>query len=150
MTPLIWMPVVVVVFLVFCTILFAAGNHSWTHNLARLRRSRVTINPIAPYRQEVRSVGLLPLAGCARDDKACLRCVEVDRCLAHRLTELGLTPGVELRVIRDTAGPMLVAVRGSRVALGRELAEKMWVEVCPPAGEMETVFCPGTTGNQIP
>jgi ferrous iron transport protein A len=149
MTPANWLPVVVVVCLVFCPILFAAATHSWTHTLARRRRSRVTNCPIAQNRQEVQSIGLLPLARCARNDKACLRCVEVDRCLAHRLTELGLTPGVELRVIRDTAGPMLVAVRGSRVALGRELAEKMWVEVCPPAGEMETAFCSGITGNQI-
>jgi ferrous iron transport protein A len=79
----------------------------------------------------------LPLAQCVRDDKACLRCLEVDRCLIHRLTELGLTPGVELRVVQDTGGPMLVSVRGSRVALGRDLTEKMWVELTSPLHDIE-------------
>jgi DtxR family Mn-dependent transcriptional regulator len=59
-----------------------------------------------------------------------LRCMEVDRCLVRRLTELGLTPGVELQVVQD-GGPMLVSVRGSRVALGRELADNVWVELHP-------------------
>jgi Fe2+ transport system protein FeoA len=73
--------------------------------------------------------GLLPLSDCPRDRTACLRCLQVDRCVVHRLLELGLTPGVELRVVQDNGGPMLVSVRGSRVALGRDLAENMWVEV---------------------
>jgi Fe2+ transport system protein FeoA len=53
----------------------------------------------------------------------------VERCVAHRLLELGLTPGAELRVVQDSGGPMVVSVRGSRVALGRELAERLWVEL---------------------
>jgi DtxR family Mn-dependent transcriptional regulator len=60
--------------------------------------------------------------------------MEGDHCLVHRLTELGLTPGVELQVVQD-GGPMLVSVRGSRVALGRELADNVWVELHPFSGE---------------
>lgn len=78
---------------------------------------------------ELLASGLLPLSDCPRNQKACLRCMQVDRCVAHRLLELGLTPGVELRVVHDGGGPMLVSVRGSRVALGRELVENLWVEV---------------------
>jgi Fe2+ transport system protein FeoA len=58
--------------------------------------------------------------------------MQVDRCILRRLLELGLTPGVEVRVVQDAGGPMLVSVRGSRVALGRDLAEKMWVELATP------------------
>ena len=56
-------------------------------------------------------------------------CLQVDRCVIHRLLEMGLTPGTAVRVVQDAGGPMLLSVRGSRVALGRDLAEKLWVEV---------------------
>jgi ferrous iron transport protein A len=150
MTPANWLSVFVVLILALCTILFVASNRPLTLNPARRRQPSAKPLAVSQNALELRSVGLLPLAGCTRDDKACLRCVEVDRCLAHRLTELGLTPGVELRVIHNTSGPMVLAVRGSRVALGRDLAEKMWVEMCPPASVVETIFCPATVTISTP
>ena len=75
------------------------------------------------------AAGWRPLVDCPRNCDACLRCLKVDRCVIHRLRELGLTPGTEVRVVQDAGGPMLLSVRGSRVALGRDLAEKLWVEV---------------------
>ena len=48
---------------------------------------------------------------------------------------MGLTPGVELRVVQDNGGPMLVSVRGSRVALGRDLADNLWVEMGAPRSD---------------
>lgn len=53
--------------------------------------------------------------------------IEAGKKLKHRLTELGLTPGVSLTVIQDNGGPLLVSVRDSRVALGRGMADKMLV-----------------------
>jgi ferrous iron transport protein A len=150
MTPSNWLSVFVVLILALCAFLFAAGNRPLILNPARRRQPSAKAIAISQNALELRSIGLLPLARCTRDDKACLRCVEVDRCLAHRLTELGLTPGVELRVIHNTNGPMVLAVRGSRVALGRDLAEKMWVEMCPPATVGETIFCPATVPNSTP
>lgn len=48
--------------------------------------------------------------------------------LTHRLSELGLTPGVELLIVHDSGGPLLLAVRDSRVAVGRGMAHKIRVE----------------------
>ncbi len=48
--------------------------------------------------------------------------------LCHRLAELGLTPGVEFEVLQRGGGPMIVAVRGSRLALGHGTAKRMIVE----------------------
>lgn len=45
----------------------------------------------------------------------------------RRLVELGLTPGINLRVLQDSGGPMILAVRDSRLALGRGMAEKLSV-----------------------
>ncbi len=47
--------------------------------------------------------------------------------LNHRLVELGLTPGVRLRVMQDSGGPLIIAVRDSRIALGRGMACKLTV-----------------------
>ncbi len=54
--------------------------------------------------------------------------------MARRLAELGLTPGVCLRVVQDAGGPLLVSVRNSRVALGRGIADKLTVQVLSTTG----------------
>lgn len=48
----------------------------------------------------------------------------------RRLAALGLTPGVEMTVMQDEGGPLLVCVRESRIALGRGLAHKVLVADC--------------------
>ncbi len=47
----------------------------------------------------------------------------------RRLVELGLTPGVHLKVMQDSGGPLIIAVRDSRIALGRGMAEKISVSI---------------------
>jgi Fe2+ transport system protein FeoA len=49
--------------------------------------------------------------------------------LTRRLAEMGLTRGVTLQVVQDGGGPLLIAVRGSRVAIGRGMAHKLLVAV---------------------
>ena len=132
MTPALWIPLSLVLAMGIVLALLLS-----TDNGRRLlvRRSQ----PVAATErvEELLAAGLLPLSDCPRDRTACLRCLQVDRCVVHRLLELGLTPGVELRVVQDNGGPMLVSVRGSRVALGRDLADNLWVEMnqMPPAHE---------------
>lgn len=46
---------------------------------------------------------------------------------AQRLTELGLTPGVTLRVMQDSGSALLIAVGDSRLALDRGLAQSVVV-----------------------
>lgn len=48
----------------------------------------------------------------------------------HRLAELGLTPGVEMTVVQDAGGPLMLCVRDSRIAVGRGMAHKMEVMLC--------------------
>jgi len=54
--------------------------------------------------------------------------ITAGRRLTHRLTELGLTPGVSFEVMHDHGGPLLLAVRNTRLALGRGMASKILVE----------------------
>ena len=51
--------------------------------------------------------------------------------LRRRLAELGLTPGVELTVLQNTGGPVMVCVRNSRLALGRQMAHQLDVLPLP-------------------
>ncbi len=50
--------------------------------------------------------------------------------IRRRLADMGLTPGETLRIVQaGSSGPLLVAVRGSRLALGRGMAHKIMVEL---------------------
>ena len=49
--------------------------------------------------------------------------------LQRRLADMGLTPGVQIRVVNSQmSGPVLIDLRGSRVALGRGIAQKIIVK----------------------
>jgi len=48
--------------------------------------------------------------------------------LQRRLADLGLTPGVQIRVINSQRpGPVVIDIRGSRLALGYGIAHKIMV-----------------------
>ncbi|PUA31949.1 MAG: hypothetical protein B7O98_08155 [Zestosphaera tikiterensis] len=50
--------------------------------------------------------------------------------LMLRLAELGITPGSIVRVVKVFgSGPILLDVKGSRIAIGRGAAMKIFVEV---------------------
>ena len=51
------------------------------------------------------------------------------RSITQRLVELGLTPGTNLQVIQDSGGPLIINVRRSKIALGRAMAEKLFVVI---------------------
>lgn len=52
-----------------------------------------------------------------------------ERQVKSRLASLGVTPGVQVDMIRNYGhGPLIVTVRGTRVALGRGEASR--IEVC--------------------
>lgn len=53
----------------------------------------------------------------------------VKRGFEKRLMDMGLTPGTEVLVIKSAPfhGPLEVLVRGSRLALGRGMAERVFV-----------------------
>ena len=51
------------------------------------------------------------------------------RGIRSKLYNMGLVPGVNLRVLnRNGQGPVMIAVKDSRLALGRGMAEKIIVE----------------------
>ena len=54
------------------------------------------------------------------------------RAVNNRLTSLGFTPGVRVHMTQNYGrGPLIVTVRGTRVALGRGEAAKILIEQVP-------------------
>ncbi len=69
---------------------------------------------------------IFPLSMVSIGQKVRLQQITGGKRLTHHLVEMGLTPGVELTVIQKS-GPLLIAVRDSRIAIGRGMACKMQV-----------------------
>lgn len=94
------------------------------------------------------SVCPLTHAPLGQDLRLCQLCE--GRRMARRLAELGLTPGVCLRIVQDAGGPLLVSVRNSRIALGRGIADKLHVEVLQPAEESDTQVIESVGQAELP
>lgn len=71
--------------------------------------------------------GTFPLAMAGIGEDLRLESVRGGEKLIHRLTAMGLTPGVTFRIVQDAGGPLLLSVRDSRIALGRGMAQKVMV-----------------------
>jgi Fe2+ transport system protein FeoA len=72
---------------------------------------------------------MIPLAMASVGETVRLESIRGGEHLVHRLTALGLTPGVEFSIVQDSGGPLLISVRDSRIALGRGMAHKMMVSL---------------------
>lgn len=48
------------------------------------------------------------------------------RGVIQRLAEMGILPGVRIKVIANSGGPIIIALGNSRIALGRGLASKIF------------------------
>jgi len=79
-----------------------------------------------PLRQ---TSGALPLSLLGPGERARLLSINAGENLTSRLNAMGLTPGVEVMVIQDAGGPLLLSVRDSRLAVGRGMAQKILVEI---------------------
>jgi len=70
----------------------------------------------------------MPLAMARPGELVTVTGIRAGRGLQRRLADMGLTPGVQIRVINSGAsGPVLIDLRGTRVALGRGIAQKIVV-----------------------
>ena len=71
----------------------------------------------------------MPLTMVAEGRTARLREVRGGHGVRGRLAAMGLVPGSEIEVLRNSGtGPFVVVVRNSRIVLGRGMAMKIEVE----------------------
>ena len=70
----------------------------------------------------------MPLEVVQAGRRVRLIAVNAGRGLQGRLAAMGLVPGVEIKVLRNSVhGPFLIEVKGSRIMLGRGMAQKILV-----------------------
>ena len=82
----------------------------------------------------------VPLAGARAGVNVKVVNVAGGIALQSRLMGLGLIPSARLEVIRnDRRGPMILALRRTRIGIGRAMAEKVQVQILStaPAGRGE-------------
>jgi ferrous iron transport protein A len=78
---------------------------------------------------------MMPLSMASPGDTVKVTGVKAGWGLQRRLADLGLTPGVTVRVISSgRPGPVVLDVRGSRLALGHGVAHKIMVSAGGSAG----------------
>jgi Fe2+ transport system protein FeoA len=72
---------------------------------------------------------MMPLAMVSPGEQVRLLAINGGQRLRKRLADLGLNLGTTVRVLqRDARGPLILAVKDSRLALGRGMAHKIMVE----------------------
>ncbi|MEM2084226.1 MAG: FeoA domain-containing protein [Nitrososphaerota archaeon] len=79
---------------------------------------------------EGRIEDILPLTSLKQGEKGIITFMYGGRGLVRRLTEMGLTPGTEVIIVKEAPfhGPIEVCVRGTFLAIGRGMASKIFVK----------------------
>jgi len=72
---------------------------------------------------------LMPLAMVRPGEQVTLVAVNAGRGLTRRLADMGLYPGVSVRVIQSHPGPLLLQLGAAKLALGYGIAHKILVKV---------------------
>lgn len=73
----------------------------------------------------------IPLSKIQAGQMVKLVSVEAGRGLNSRLAAMGLLPNVEITVVNNGhPGPFVISVRGSKMMLGRGMADKIMVRSC--------------------
>ena len=85
------------------------------------------INSSLPHNATPSLPPTLPLTMATAGQPLKLVAIHAGQKLTRRLAEMGLTRGVTLEIIQADGGPLLISVRGSRIALGRGIAHKLHV-----------------------
>ncbi|MCT4634574.1 MAG: ferrous iron transport protein A [Firmicutes bacterium] len=71
----------------------------------------------------------MPLNMVSKGSEVVLKNIFWGEKLKRKLQDMGLTPGVKLKVVSDSGkGPVVIDVRGTRLALGRGILNKIYVD----------------------
>ncbi len=78
-----------------------------------------------------RQENLVSICNLKKNELGKISFIRGDHKVLQRLLDLGLTPGTKIGVVRvaPLCGPIEVAVRGSKLALGQDIASNVFVEI---------------------
>ena len=73
---------------------------------------------------------LIPLFMLREGEEGIVEKIYGGRGLVKRLLDLGFTPGTRIKVLHSNSyGPLVIEVRGSKLAIGRGIARKVYVSL---------------------
>jgi DtxR family Mn-dependent transcriptional regulator len=83
-----------------------------------------------------RNQNLISILDLKKENKAKVSFIRGDYNVIRRLLDMGITIGAIISVIKvaPLGGPVEVAVRGSKLAIGHDIASNVFVETCEEAG----------------
>ncbi|MEW6067338.1 MAG: FeoA domain-containing protein [Nitrospirota bacterium] len=68
---------------------------------------------------------LNPLLAIREGQEGIIHSITGGRGLISRLAAMGIAPGIKIKVVRNSGGPLLIATNGAKVAIGRGQASKI-------------------------
>ncbi len=71
---------------------------------------------------------IVTLSECRTGTVVTVKTVAAGRTAYQFLAELGVHPGVKVRVVKNDVGPLIIEIKGTRVAIGRRLGHKIIIE----------------------
>lgn len=86
---------------------------------------RLVIQGLCSRCRQVRQT-VMPLAMCAPGEKVTIARLVGGRCICSKLSAMGLNIGQEVEILNNS-GPFIIKAKGTRLALGRGLAQKVLV-----------------------
>lgn len=80
------------------------------------------------HKREAKNAGARPLSLADRGAKVLVCNLRGNEEQRHFLASLGFAPGAEVSVVSELAGDLIVDIKGSRIALGRQMAHKIMID----------------------
>ena len=72
---------------------------------------------------------MIPLNFIASNEDVCLKEIKGGRHFKQRMADLGLISGTQVHVVNaGSIGPIIIEVKGSRLAIGHGMARRIFVE----------------------
>ena len=84
------------------------------------------------------------LTALAAGEEGRVKAIRAGRQATKRLYEMGFNTGALVKVIKNDAGPVIVSIKGNKIALGRGLASKVELSTGPAeTGTVDEASCAG-------
>jgi ferrous iron transport protein A len=92
--------------------------------------ARLLVDSLQQFQNGTKAADTIPLSLLPSDESGMVQCLNGGHEFVSRLAALGFIPGSRVKAVQNYgAGPLIVTVRGTRIALGREEARRVSVRL---------------------
>ena len=71
------------------------------------------------------AMDLFPLISLVEGEEGVVHSISGGRGITSRLAAMGIAPGMRIRILRNSGGPVVILTNGTRVAIGRGQASRI-------------------------